>query len=246
MGGGFSANWTFSAALPQARGLWSARLLTIMRSQRPCSEWSQMETGWPGEAGCEQGATRGGAGTCRRRERRRRASSDLPRPQPQLLPLIASPGPPRTGRLKSAHCSVRGQQHTAPGGQPTTAPAAPAAGSGGPSRPAGASLGLRSRRTSWRGRPAQGRVLRPAAALSWTLGAMAQPLPPSHPPGLAGRGLANPQRRERSQALCFSRSAQGQGNPACLLVGMDYWKIRRKVPCTSACTVLFGRQQAMK
>lgn len=63
---------------------------------------------------------------------------------------------------------------------------------------------------------------------------------------LAGRGLANPQPWERSQALCFSRSAQGQGNPACLLVGMDYWKIRRKVPCTSACTVLFGSQQAVK
>lgn len=80
-------------------------------------------------------------------------------------------------------------------------------------------------------RPAQSGVLRPAAALCWKLGAVARLLPPSCPPALAGRGLANPT-RETSQALCFSRSTQGQGNPVCLLVGMDYWKTRRKVPCT--------------
>ncbi|XP_005656818.1 uncharacterized protein LOC102160111 isoform X2 [Sus scrofa] len=55
---------------------------------------------------------------------------------------------------------------------------------------------------------------------------MAGPRPSSL--GRAGRSRPQAARWEPSQERCFSRSAQGHGNPRVCLVGMDSWKTRRK------------------
>lgn len=96
-----------------------------------------------------------------------------------------------------------------------------------------------------RGRPAQSRLLRPAGALSWKSGAMVRPLSPSRPRVLAGRGLANTTPGAQPSSVFF-QVRSGPGEPCMFIGGMDYWKIRRKVSCTSACTVLFGSQQTVK
>lgn len=151
-----------------------------------------------------------------------------PQRQPQLRLLIASLGPQRKvvrpGWSKSAHCFLRGQQQRR--GVGTAA---------GP----GAGRACRRRAGAGEGSAARGCPL-------VDLGRHGTAASTERPGGRGRGGDWQTQAREPGQALCFSRSAPGQGNPACLLVGIGFWKVGRKVSCTSACTALFGSQQTVK
>ena len=165
-----------------------------------------------------------------------------PGPRPKLTPLIASRGPRRKAgrprRMKSAYCSLPGPRTAAPAGGPRQ-PAPPRRPEARAGHWATATAGLRRRRRVGPGRRARSGVLRPAAALSWKLGAMAWP-------ALAGRGPANPALGTAPGAVFFQVRSRARGTLRVCLVGMAYWKTRRKVPCKSACTVLFGSQQPVK
>lgn len=251
---GLSVNYTFSGALPHVLGLRSERFLKV----RGRGDFAQSGASGRGPAQRRGGQNEGG------RRRPRNTSAGLAargvRPphclpagqesfphsgqRPQLMLLIASLGPQRKaarpGRLKSAHCSLRGQQQQPP------PPRRPEAGAGLQARGRVGSAQAQDELAGWGAGGKTGAVWGSAARGCPLLevGRRGTAVSTSPPACAAGRGLANPT-REASQALCFSRSDQGQGNPVCLSVGMDYWKTRRKVPCTSACTVLFWSQQTV-
>lgn len=118
-----SRPYTFSGAVPHVLGLWSERLLKV----RGRGDFAQSGASGRGVAQRRGGRNEGG----RRRPRNTRGVEArgarpphcLPAgqesfPHPGLMLLIASLGPQRKaarpGRLKSAHCSLRGQREQPP------------------------------------------------------------------------------------------------------------------------------------
>lgn len=140
-----------------------------------------------------------------------------PGPRPELTPLIATRGaagqswpalkaeirplfPPGT-QNRGSRCGARGSRLLPSGRKRGRGPGA------------GAVTAPRRRRRACRGRRVRSEILRPAAALSWNLGAMAWP-------ALAGSGRANPALGTQPGAVFFQVRA-GPGEP-CVFVWWEW------------------------
>lgn len=251
---GPSVNWTFPVALPHAPGLLVSVTSGNKRSRRPCSKQSQMGTGWAAggvrgrwESGRPPGMASGprnppGSRARRARPPRRRGNSSNPRARPPLTPLIApreasgQGWPALTAEIRPLFPPET--QNAAPAGGPAAAHSSRAARSAGRAR----GQGGRGSAQAQASRPGQTGAVGGSAARGCPLVEVGR-----H--GVAGAGperQGEPNPGNSARRCDFPGPRRARGTLSVCLVGMDYWKTRRKVPCKSACTVLFGSQQPVK
>ena len=140
---------------PHARG--SGQLISE-RSRRPCSKRRLKDKGWPGGGALErlrnppEDSRRGQPRRCAASQPARNPSQNGGHNRSSGFFLIASLGPQRKtagpGRLKSAHCSLRGQQHHRSGQEAHSNPRRPRRRKSWLGSGPGAASGLRRRRPS--------------------------------------------------------------------------------------------------